>query len=631
MPAFLSPTLDRSRDDVLSPRSAPFAPHTKLSTSLGLIIPRTAPSPLLLPSPRAPQRPRHTLFTPPTRACLHGPLSPSPGVPDLLHSRRFLGNDSHAEAVVAAAGSDQARRVFVLNLPYSATKDEVYEFMLDRAGPVKQAEILTTPEGKSKGCAVVEFEDVATAEKAIAQVSMQIFDGRSIFVRPVGDEDIGVRSAVDETENDQDNHPEPIFGQQPIQLYIGNVPPTFSWQDLKDLFKPFGPASHVNVCTVRKPGEKAEAPTWGTLQLGDPAQAQRAMNHFSSGEVESRFGALVVRPWEERPEEVSASALSIEAQRVYKDDPRHSNPPRQVEGGEGGVRPSAWGSPHTVPVPQAQYPTASQLYAPKPAPAPAPAPARAPATYQAPPQQQPHQQQQPQQGQWGHPHQPYPYPPSPGSHGSHGATASNPYPPSPGPTASNPYTPSPPPAPTFIPPPPPQQQQQPPQQAPAYGTPSPYPPSRLSPGQPRNNFPREDSYGQENRAFNLRETPTQIIVKFFPFETDQVDLLELFTSTGATVTAVEILRNEKVRNLGIVEFASEDEATEAIKTFNGYRYGGRQLAIRAANDPFRFSFQALRPGKDAPAAAEGEDTGRAVGMNPLEERWMPMPEEEEEE
>lgn len=55
-----------------------------------------------------------------------------------------------------------------MQLNYSTT----WHFLKDRfkrAGPVRHVDIYTNSEGRSKGCAVVEFEDELGAQKAIGK------------------------------------------------------------------------------------------------------------------------------------------------------------------------------------------------------------------------------------------------------------------------------------------------------------------------------------------------------------------------------------------------------------------------------------------------------------------------------
>ncbi|EJU03578.1 hypothetical protein DACRYDRAFT_99186 [Dacryopinax primogenitus] len=538
----------------------------------------------------------------------------------LIHrpSARFMGNVSPAQSLAAAETSSKNRRVFVLNLPYTATMDKVKEFMETRAGPVTHAEILTTPEGESKGCAVVEFEGQEMAEKAIASISMQVFDGRSVFVRPVGhDLVVGERDRkMNETEwQDQSDMG---FGTQPYQLYIGNVPPSFSWQDLKDVFKPFGPVNHCNVSSKRV--ASATEPIWGTLQLQSAAHAQRAMNHFADAARKSSIGALVVLPWEDRPRDVDVSLLNDAARRSLRPNK-----------GDGSAPAPAWGGPVTSQAGQVGQPRQPYGFA-QPGQATFSAPGRFPPgqVQQLPQQPQQEQQHSPGQAQplpntWSNYPYPYPYayPPPPSSLGQGWPSPAGT--PPPGTPPQNAY-----------PAPPQGWPSHPPQGYPPYQVPYPYnytyPPSPVttpSPDSSSSATPSPDSaipppVEQEKNIWKAPTGPraapelfrhrtalhtgakTQIVVKFFPNETDEEDLVDLFTSTGAQVVGVEILRTERIRNMGIVQFSTPDEAQAAVQTFHGYNYGGRGLALRMVNEPFNFSAKAWAPDREKLVEEERE-------------------------
>jgi RNA recognition motif-containing protein len=75
-----------------------------------------------------------------------------------------------------------SQSVYVGNLPYSATGDELKEFF-SQAGEVASATVITDKfSGRSKGFGFVEMTDAAGAGKAIAELNGQEMDGRAIKV-----------------------------------------------------------------------------------------------------------------------------------------------------------------------------------------------------------------------------------------------------------------------------------------------------------------------------------------------------------------------------------------------------------------------------------------------------------------
>jgi RNA recognition motif-containing protein len=83
---------------------------------------------------------------------------------------------------------------------------------------------MTSPDGRSKGCGIVEYSTVDEAKKAVLTLNDTELNGRQIFVRE-DREERGSRSAnrfsSDET-------------AQSRRVYVGNLSWDVAWQDLKD-------------------------------------------------------------------------------------------------------------------------------------------------------------------------------------------------------------------------------------------------------------------------------------------------------------------------------------------------------------------------------------------------------------
>jgi RNA recognition motif-containing protein len=83
-------------------------------------------------------------------------------------------------------------RVYVGNLPFSTTEDEMVQFFSE-AGPVSRATVIRDKlTNRSRGFGFVEFDDDATAQKAI-----QDFNGR-----PLGDRPLKVAEAKPQEQRD---------------------------------------------------------------------------------------------------------------------------------------------------------------------------------------------------------------------------------------------------------------------------------------------------------------------------------------------------------------------------------------------------------------------------------------------
>jgi RNA recognition motif-containing protein len=75
-----------------------------------------------------------------------------------------------------------AKRLYVGNLSYSATSEELQE-LFEQHGPVKSAQVLSDREtGRSRGFGFVEMEDDADADAAIDALDGQDHAGRRLTV-----------------------------------------------------------------------------------------------------------------------------------------------------------------------------------------------------------------------------------------------------------------------------------------------------------------------------------------------------------------------------------------------------------------------------------------------------------------
>ena len=72
--------------------------------------------------------------------------------------------------------------MYVSNLDWDASWQQLKDHM-KIIGPVTRADVLTTPDGKSKGCGLVEFANARDAAEAIRRLNNSIIHGRTIQVR----------------------------------------------------------------------------------------------------------------------------------------------------------------------------------------------------------------------------------------------------------------------------------------------------------------------------------------------------------------------------------------------------------------------------------------------------------------
>jgi RNA recognition motif-containing protein len=76
----------------------------------------------------------------------------------------------------------------------------------------------------------------------------------------------------------------------------------------------------------------------------------------------------------------------------------------------------------------------------------------------------------------------------------------------------------------------------------------------------------------------------KLYVGNLPYDTGEQDLQSLFASAG-TVETVNVIRDMatgRARGFAFIEMSSEEDAQNAITTFNNYQLGGRNLTVNEA-------------------------------------------------
>jgi RNA recognition motif-containing protein len=90
-----------------------------------------------------------------------------------------------------AARNESLKKLYVGNLPFSATEEELRE-MFEQHGTTASVRIITDREtGRSRGFGFVEFEEDASAEKALQALDGRDMDGRALRVNEAQDRERG--------------------------------------------------------------------------------------------------------------------------------------------------------------------------------------------------------------------------------------------------------------------------------------------------------------------------------------------------------------------------------------------------------------------------------------------------------
>lgn len=236
------------------------------------------------------------------------------------------------------------KRVYVGNLSYSSSWQDLKDHMR-KAGEVVYADVFMTESGYSKGCGVVEFNTDSEAQIAISSLNDSVLEGteRPIFVREdridsydynrggrgrgsgygrgggmprgrgaymmqgggmMGHQNVPVMMPMQGMPYGRGApHMYRGHGMMPYggrgrgfsgpvvegsranrQIFVGNLPYTTSWQDLKDLFGEVGPIIRADILM----GPDGRSKGMGTVCFESEESANKAIETMNDYDLEGR-------------------------------------------------------------------------------------------------------------------------------------------------------------------------------------------------------------------------------------------------------------------------------------------------------------------------------------------------------
>lgn len=167
--------------------------------------------------------------------------------------------------------SAKTRRVYVGNLSWDVAWQDLKDHMR-QAGEVIHAEVITEYNGRSKGCGIVEYSSEEEAQEAITTLTDTELKGRMIFVRE------------DRETSSQGGHPTPPSRGQNTSVYVWNLAPETSWQDLKDHMRKAGNVDSATILT----NTQGESVGCGVVVYQRPQEALRAIRELQNSELNGR-------------------------------------------------------------------------------------------------------------------------------------------------------------------------------------------------------------------------------------------------------------------------------------------------------------------------------------------------------
>ncbi|NXC74329.1 NUCL protein, partial [Anhinga anhinga] len=157
-----------------------------------------------------------------------------------------------------------ARTLFVKNLPYRLTEDE----MRDVFENAQEIRIVMNKEGNSKGMAYVEFKTEAEANKALEEKQGTEIDGRAMVIDFTG-------------EKSHQEHQKGGGERESKTLIVNNLSYAASEETLQDLFKK---ASSIKMPQTNQGRPKGYA----FIEFPTTEDAKEALNSYNNTEIEGR-------------------------------------------------------------------------------------------------------------------------------------------------------------------------------------------------------------------------------------------------------------------------------------------------------------------------------------------------------
>eukprot|EP00428_Durinskia_dybowskii_P044113 CAMPEP_0170343062 /NCGR_PEP_ID=MMETSP0116_2-20130129/72700_1 /TAXON_ID=400756 /ORGANISM="Durinskia baltica, Strain CSIRO CS-38" /LENGTH=440 /DNA_ID=CAMNT_0010596703 /DNA_START=55 /DNA_END=1377 /DNA_ORIENTATION=- len=191
------------------------------------------------------------------------PAVPSPSVEP--------ASSEAASAGGAKTEGAKSRRVYVGNLAWDVSWQDLKDLMKTTGFEVTRSDIMKFSDGRSKGYGIVEFATVEGAQHAVLTLNDKPLKGRPIFVR----EDREARGGQGFSSGEQ---------AQGRRVYVGNLSWDVNWNILKDHMRQAGEVVHAEV--MCEPSGRSKG--CGVVEYATEQDAQTAISTLTHSELNGR-------------------------------------------------------------------------------------------------------------------------------------------------------------------------------------------------------------------------------------------------------------------------------------------------------------------------------------------------------
>jgi nucleolin len=190
------------------------------------------------------------------------------------------------EEAPAAPAPEVVSKLYIGNLSWDTQPEDLRQ-AFEEYGSIIFCDVITDPNGRSRGFGFVEFEDAEQAAAAIDGTNGRDLDGREIRV-----DYVAARGARPERPPRTGGMK---YNNNGHRIYIGNLPWKMDEYDLRDTFEEFGEVSDARVITDRETGRSRG---FGFVTMADEADMRNAIQGLDGAECDGR--ALRVNEAESR-------------------------------------------------------------------------------------------------------------------------------------------------------------------------------------------------------------------------------------------------------------------------------------------------------------------------------------------
>ena len=184
-----------------------------------------------------------------------------------------------------ASSEHKSKRVYVGNLAWEVTWQDLKDHAKEAGLDAKLANVMTSHDGRSKGCGIIEFHSVADAQQAVLTLNDTELRGRQIFVREDREEQRSSGDGGGAAAAGGGRQFPPREHTKSRRVYVGNLSWDVAWQDLKDHMREAGEVVHAEI--IRDVNGRSKG--CGIVEFASDDDAQNAISTLTDTELKGRM------------------------------------------------------------------------------------------------------------------------------------------------------------------------------------------------------------------------------------------------------------------------------------------------------------------------------------------------------